>query len=151
MPDMLAPMSLGPEKVKFAYLTEVFYSMMDTVELCQFVWGPAWTLYGPQETVDMVKAITGWDITLDELMAVGMRRINMMRMFNAREGMDRKQDKLSKKFFRALDGGGPTGGIALTHEELESAIDEYYRLAGWTPAGIPTRETLERLELGWIA
>ena len=151
MPNKLPSMSLGPEKVKFAYLTEVFYSMMDTVELCQFVWGPAWTLYGPQETMDFVRATTGWDVTLDELMAVGMRRINMMRMFNAREGMDRKQDKLSKKFFRTLSGTGPTAGIALTHEEIETAIDEYYRLAGWSSNGIPTRDTLEKLDLAWIA
>ncbi len=151
MPEKLAPMSLGPEKVKFAYLTEVFYSMMDTLELCQFVWGPAWTLYGPQETVDMVKATTGWDVTLDELMAIGRRRINMMRVFNAREGMDRKQDKLSKKFFKTLEGTGPTAGIALTHEEIENAIDEYYRLAGWTANGLPKRETLEQLDLAWIA
>ncbi len=150
MPDRLPFQSLGPEKVKFAYLTEVFYSMMDTVELCQFVWGPAWTLYGPKETVDLVRLTTGWDVSLDELMAVGKRRLNMMRMFNAREGMDRKQDKLSKKFFRALAGTGPTAGLALSHEEIENAIDEYYRLAGWTSNGIPTHETLEKLDLGWI-
>ena len=71
MPDKLAPLSLGPDKVKFAYLTEVFYSILDTVELCQFVWGPAWTLYGPKELVEFVKAVTGWDVTLDELMTVG--------------------------------------------------------------------------------
>ncbi len=81
----------------------------------------------------MIKAVTGWDVTMDELMAVGARRLNMMRMFNAREGFDRKQDKLPKKFFKALKGTGPTAGIALTHEEMEAALDEYYRLAGWTP------------------
>jgi aldehyde:ferredoxin oxidoreductase len=151
MPDMLPSMSLGPEKVKFAYLTEVFYSMLDTVELCQFVWGPAWTLYGPQETADMIKAVTGWDVTIDELMAVGARRLNMMRMFNAREGFDRKQDKLPKKFFKALKGTGPTAGIALTHEEMETALDEYYRLAGWTAQGIPTAPTLEGLGLEWVS
>jgi aldehyde:ferredoxin oxidoreductase len=151
MPDMLPSMSLGPAKVKFAYLTEVFYSMLDTLELCQFVWGPAWTLYGPQETADMVKAVTGWDVTIDELMQVGARRLNLMRMFNAREGFDRKQDKLPKKFFKALEGTGPTAGIALTHEELEAALDEYYRLAGWTPDGIPTAATLQKLGIGWAA
>lgn len=151
MPSMLPSMSLGPEKVKFAYLTEVFYSMLDTLVLCQFVWGPAWTLYGPQETADMIKAVTGWDVTVDELMAVGARRLNMMRMFNAREGFDRKQDKLPKKFFNALRGTGPTAGIALTHEEMEAALDEYYRLAGWTPSGVPTAPTLEKLGIGWAA
>ncbi|MCL4530960.1 MAG: aldehyde ferredoxin oxidoreductase family protein, partial [Chloroflexi bacterium] len=145
MPDKLTPLSLDKAKVKFAWLTEVFYSTLDTVELCQFVWGPAWTLYGPKETADMVKAVTGWDVTLDELMAVGMRRLNLMRTFNAREGVDRKADKLPKKFFKALGGSGPTAGMALTHEEMDSAIDEYYRLAGWTADGVPTREALKQL------
>ncbi|HTP02489.1 MAG TPA: aldehyde ferredoxin oxidoreductase family protein [Anaerolineales bacterium] len=147
MPDRLPSLSLGTEKVKFAYLTEVFYSLLDTLELCQFVWGPAWTLYGPAETVDFVKAVTGWDVTLDELMQVGMRRLNLMRVFNAREGFDRKQDKLPKKFFKALGGSGPTAGVALTHEEMDYAIDQYYKMAGWTPMGIPTPETLRRLDI----
>jgi aldehyde:ferredoxin oxidoreductase len=151
MPDMLPGLSLGPEKVKFAYLTEVFYSMLDTVELCQFVWGPAWTLYGPQETADFVSAVTGWDVSIEELMSVGRRRLNMMRVFNAREGFDRKQDKLPKKFFNALKGSGPTAGIALTKDEIETALDEYYRLAGWTPTGVPTEQTLKELGLAWAA
>ena len=37
--------SLTEEKVRFAYETEVFYSMLDSAELCQFVYGPTWTLY----------------------------------------------------------------------------------------------------------
>jgi aldehyde:ferredoxin oxidoreductase len=141
--------SLTPEKVRFAYLTGVFYSMLDSVELCQFVYGPAWTLYGPAETAQMIQAVTGWDITVEELMAVGERRLNLFRTFNAREGLDRKDDKLPKKFFKQLQGAGPTAGIALTHEEVESAIDEYYRLAGWTDNGIPTPETMERLGISW--
>ncbi len=151
MPDKLPDLSLGPEKVKFAYLTEVFYSLLDTLDLCQFVWGPAWTLYGPAETVDFVRAVTGWDVTLDELMAVGARRLNLMRMFNAREGFDRQQDKLPKKFFKALKGSGPTAGVALSHEQMDTAIDQYYELAGWTANGIPTPETLARLEIANVA
>jgi len=149
MPDRLPPLSLGEQKVRFAYLTEVFYSMLDTVELCQFVWGPAWTLYGPQETVAFVRAVTGWDVTLDELMAVGARRLNLLRAFNAREGFDRQADKLPKKFFKALQGAGPTAGVALTQEEIEAAKDAYYRLAGWNEMGIPTSETLRKLDLEW--
>jgi aldehyde:ferredoxin oxidoreductase len=141
--------SLTPEKIRFAYKSQVFYSMLDTVELCQFVWGPAWTLYGPQETVDMIHAATGWDVTVEELLEVGERRLNLFRVFNAREGLTRENDKLPKKFFKALKGTGPTAGIALTHEEVDAAIDEYYRLAGWTPEGVPTRETMERLDIAW--
>jgi aldehyde:ferredoxin oxidoreductase len=141
--------SLTREKVRFAYLTQVFYSLLDSAELCQFVFGPAWTLYGPAETVEMIRAVSGWDITVEELMAVGERRLNLFRIFNAREGLDRKDDKLPKKFFKQLQGAGPTAGIALTHEEIESAIDEYYKLAGWTNNGVPTPETMERLDIAW--
>ena len=151
MPNKLEPMSLGVDKVKFAWLTEVFYSMLDSLELCQFVWGPGWTLYGPKETVDFVKATTGWDVTLEELMAVGIRRLNLMRTFNAREGIDRKADKLPKKFYKALQGTGPTAGIALKEADINFAIDEYYKLAGWTNTGVPTRDSLKKVDIEWAA
>ena len=60
----------------------------------------------------------------------------------------------SGTFFRTPEQAsaiGPTAGIALTHEEIDSAIDEYYRLAGWRPDGIPTAETLQKLDLAWVA
>jgi aldehyde:ferredoxin oxidoreductase len=151
MEDRLPPLSLGVEKVKFAYLTEVFYSMLDSVELCQFVWGPGWTLYGPQDTANLLQAVTGWDVSVDELMKVGARRLNLMRTFNAREGLDRKADKLPKKFYKALQGEGPTAGIALTHPEIEQALDVYYKMAEWTNNGVPTRAGLSRLDLEWAA
>ncbi len=141
--------SLTEEKVRFAYETEVFYSMCDSAELCQFVWGPTWTLYDGKDTVNMLNAVTGWDLTLDELMEVGRRRLNLFRVFNAREGLGRKDDKLPKKFFKALKGTGPTAGFALTHEEVDSAIDHYYKLAGLNSDGAPTPQTLEKLDLAW--
>jgi aldehyde:ferredoxin oxidoreductase len=149
----LKPYSLDADKVNFALKTHQFYSFLDTATLCQFVWGPAWTLYGPDETVEFVRAVTGWaDFTLEELMAVGERRLNMLRLFNAREGLARKDDRLPKKFFKQLAGTGPTANIALTDEEMEQALDLYYEAAGWDKAsGNPTAETLERLELGWAA
>jgi aldehyde:ferredoxin oxidoreductase len=143
--------SLTPEKVRFAYNSQVFYSLLDSAELCQFVWGPAWTLYGPQETADMINAVTGWGMTVDELQEVGARRLNLFRVFNAREGFGRKDDKLPKKFFKALQGIGPTAGKSLTKEEFEGALDDYYRLAGWTNDGVPTPQTLKKYDVEWAA
>lgn len=151
-PERLPYDSLGPEKVRFAFKTQQFYSFLDTADLCQFVWGPTWSLLGPQEAVDLVKAVTGWeDFDLDELMEIGERRINMLRAFNAREGLDRGADKLPAKFFKPLGGTGPTRGVALDPAVIEGALDEYYRLAGWDrQTGNPTPETLDRLGLAWI-
>lgn len=146
----LEPLSLGKDKVKFAYVTEIFYSMLDSVELCQFVWGPAWTLYGPSDVVNLINSVTGWDVNIDEIMSVGARRLNLMRVYNNREGLTRKDDRLPKKFYKALQGEGPTAGIALTHEEIETAIDEYYRLAEWDKEGKPSTEGLKNLGLDWV-
>ena len=146
-----APGTMNAEKVKFAYLTEVFYSALDTFDLCQFVWGPAWTLYGPDETVEMIRAATGWDFTLDEFMKVGERRLNMMRAFNAREGFTRANDILPKRFSQPLQGTGPTTGMVLDPAELEQHKDIYYKLAGWeVSTGNPDPAKLESLGLDWI-
>jgi aldehyde:ferredoxin oxidoreductase len=145
------PGSLNPEKVRFAAYTHIFYSILDTLELCQFIWGPAWTLYGPIELVDLVQAVTGWDVSFHELMKLGERRLNLLRVFNAREGFDRKDDVLPKKFFKPLIGTGPTSGVSLDPAEISTALDLYYQYVGWTPQGNPTHAKLEELGVGWAA
>ena len=149
----LEPDSLGTEKVRFALKTQYFYSFLDTASLCQFVWGPGWELFGPKETVDLVRAVTGWeDFDLDALMEIGERRLNMLRLFNAREGLSRAEDKLPAKFFRPLVGTGPTAGVALDRDVIEHALDEYFEMAGWDVAtGNPTPETAARLGLDWVS
>jgi aldehyde:ferredoxin oxidoreductase len=143
--------SLADEKVRFALQTQYLYSCLDTLNLCQFVFGPAWQLYGPAQLVEAVQYITGWDVTLEELMEVGERRLNMLRAFNAREGLGREADQLPGKMWKALK-GGPSDGWELDPEEIERAKDTYYTLAGWdVETGIPTREKLNALGLDWMA
>ena len=42
-----------------------------------------------------------------------------------------------------------TAGFALTHEEVNSAIDHYYQLAGFNADGAPTPEVLKKLDIEW--
>lgn len=143
--------SMTTEKVRFALKTQQFYSGLDTFGLCQFVFGPAWTLYGPSHAVDLIKAATGWNYSLYEYMQAGERRLNMLRAFNAREGLDRKDDSLPKKIFKPLKGGA-TDGVKLTEEELEQAKDTYYEMSGWdVQTGTPKRIKLQELGIEWVA
>jgi aldehyde:ferredoxin oxidoreductase len=143
---------LSDAKVRFAYRTQCFYSALDSLGLCQFVWGPSWQLYGPSDTVELVRHGTGWDATIDELIEAGERRIHLLRAFNAREGIGKAADVLPKKLFQPLGGKGPTAGVALTTEEFEHARDTYYQLAGFDPTtGYPTRAKLAALGLDWLA
>ena len=128
------------------------YSAMDSLNLCQFVFGPAWQLYGPDDMVELVRAVTGWeDVTFDELQEVGERRLNMLRAFNAREGFDRNDDMLPEKVFKPLK-GGVSDGWKLNRDEFETALDTYFEFCGWdVETGNPTRDKLEELELDWVA
>ena len=144
--------SLGPEKVRYARKTQYLYSAMDSVNVCQFVYGPTWQLYGPDELRDMIHFVTGWDVTIAELLAVGERRLNMLRAFNAREGIDRSQDKLPEKMFKKVLKGGRSDGLKVDQAQFETALDEYFRQNDWdVETGTPTRYKLEQLDLAWVA
>lgn len=156
-PNMLADFEkceaygiLDANKAKFALETQKFYSMLDTLCLCQFAWGPAWQLYGPEELVEFCKYGAGWDATIEELQEVGERRINMMRLFNAKVGFTRENDKLPDKAFLPIKYGEDE--IAqITREDFEKSLDAYYEMAGWDKTtGTPSEETIKRLGLEWI-
>lgn len=141
---------LNEEKVRYALTTQYLYSCMDSVNVCQFVFGPAWQLYSANDLAQTIRVVTGWDVSIDELLILGERRLNMMRAFNARDGLGREADCIPKKLTKSLI-GGKSDGISIDMLDIEKAKDQYYELAGWdVSTGVPTKETLERLGLRWI-
>jgi aldehyde:ferredoxin oxidoreductase len=150
--ELQEPGSITDEKIRFMAETQKVYSVSDTYCLCSFVYGVGWQVYSPEETVEMLGYVTGWDnISLSEILEVGERRINLMRAFNAREGFGKEQDALQKKFFKPLLGPGPNEGVRYTSAQFAQMKETYYRIMGWdTETGLPTQEKLESLGLGWI-
>ena len=141
---------LSADKVRFALTTEYAYSFLDCAGTCQFVWGPAWQLYDMEQLRDVIQAITGWQMNLYEMMQVGQRRLNMMRVFNAREGITKDDEVLSKRGLIALKGGA-TDGVAVPEQEFATARELYYQMAGMDEDGVPTEGTLRALNLDWVA
>ncbi|RLD09974.1 MAG: aldehyde:ferredoxin oxidoreductase [Chloroflexota bacterium] len=138
------------ETVRFAAITQYFYSALDSLSVCQFVFGPSWHLFSPQQLLEMLQLVTGWDVDMDELLRVGERRLNLLRAFNAREGFNSQDDILPPKMFQPLRGGS-SDGIALDENEVKSAIINYYQLVGWdSETGNPTPEKLSELGLDWV-
>lgn len=84
--------------------------------------------------------------TTRELTRVGERIWTLTRLFNAREGVDRRADTVPEE----LLGPGPAGDATprrVDSARFERALDAYYRARGWGPQGLPTRETVDRLGL----
>jgi aldehyde:ferredoxin oxidoreductase len=126
-------------------LQEYWGVMSDAVSLCKFPMIPP----RPLKTglvVELLNAVTGWNFTLEDFLTTGERIFNLARMFNVREGASRKDDLLPLRFEEELKEGG-SAGESYPRKELEKLLDEYYRLRGWNPEGIPTPETLSRLSL----
>ncbi|RJQ44600.1 MAG: aldehyde:ferredoxin oxidoreductase [Anaerolineaceae bacterium] len=138
---------LNAEKARYASITQCLYASMDSLCACQFVYGAGWQLYGPQDLVDVLNAVTGWRITIPDLLDIGKRRIQLMRIFNFREGFTRDNDKLPLKLFQPLIGGA-TDGVKLMKGDFENALDAYYEQMGLQKeSGKPSVETLKALHL----
>jgi aldehyde:ferredoxin oxidoreductase len=142
--------NLNQEKVHFLLTTQYWFSMQDSLNVCNFVFGPSWPLYKPEDLVKAVEAITGWDVSIEELLTVGRRRVNLMRAVNSRQGFTDTEDDLPKKLFQPLV-GGKSDGKAYDREKFEEVKHIYYRLAGWDDQGKPTTATLDALGLEWLS
>jgi len=148
--DPTPPDVLDPEMVRYAVYSQRLISSMDAVCVCKFVYGPAWQLYDLDQWVAALRAITGWNVNLWEMMKVGERRLNLLRAFNAREGVGAEADTLPRKLTVPLTGGA-SDGVAVTDEEFETAKALYYQMVGWDAQGYPTPAKLHELGIGWVA
>jgi aldehyde:ferredoxin oxidoreductase len=99
-----------------------------------------------EDTAELLQAATGWTLTGDDVRKTGERIVNLERMFNAREGIGRKDDTLPWRFLNEpLPEGNPSAGAVV---ELEPMLDEYYRARGWdVVTGLPTEAKLHQLGL----
>ncbi len=119
--------------------------------LCSFSGG--WGDWSRRLFPAMLKAATGIEEFGDMryLGAVSERIINLERAFNVRHGMNRSHDTLPERFLTEPLHTGTAPGEGQMIMGLDNFLDDYYRLRGWSPDGIPTRGKLEQLGLGWLA
>ena len=74
----------------------------------------------------------------------------MARLFNLREGLSRKDDKLPARMQNYHLSGSVTEE-PVTPEELQAGITLFYEMMGWDPeTGVPTSAKLAELELSWV-
>ncbi|MFC1792554.1 aldehyde ferredoxin oxidoreductase C-terminal domain-containing protein, partial [Planctomycetota bacterium] len=143
-----AAASCDLDKVRMTVYSQYFYSLLDTLCLCMFCWGPG-NLFNYRELEELLRYTTGWECTLWELMKVGERRVNMMRQVNARRGFTREHDQLPERLGKALP-DGPAKGKCVNSEAFAGMLNQYYALMGWdSKTGNPTNAKLLELGLEW--
>ena len=136
---------LGPKKVRLAVYEIAWRTFINCIGLCMFM------PYGRDRTVEMIRAVTGWDTNLFELMKAGERALAMARVFNARAGFTAADDRHHPRFAEPL-GSGPHKGSHIDADDLQEAMDLYYAMAGWDKeTGAPTQAKLYELGLNGLA
>lgn len=128
-------LSGGPAHVAAAIGTEDRAAVMDSMILCKFLRGVFTEPF--EEWAALLRPVTGWDVTADELRAVARRIVLAKREFNAREGATTADDVLPR---RMLDtplelGSGRTA--TLTAERLRTMVTGYYAGRGLDAEGRP--------------
>lgn len=139
----------GKAKVQLVKAGQDLYSLNNCLVVCGNQTVP-WN-HRPETMLGLVRSITGWDVTWNELLKVGVRATNLARAFNVREGLSRKDDTIPKRLMDPLPDGAYKGE-AVTERQLNQMLDCYYQIMGWDQTtGIPREETLRSLGLDFAA
>jgi len=115
-------------------------AMVDSTGTCLFTMS-AW---GTEQFQQQIAASLGPQWTSERLLLTGERIWNLERQFNLNAGFTAADDTLPP---RLLEDPVPSGVAKGRVAELSVMLPEYYALRGWSPKGVPTSETLERLGL----
>ncbi|MFX1328341.1 MAG: aldehyde ferredoxin oxidoreductase family protein [Promethearchaeota archaeon] len=125
-------------------LTTSFHQVLNSAGLCSFS-----TLFGPYPFIDLIHTFTGWNISIDELIQVGLRIQTLRQSFTLREGVNIASNRLSGRVTgHPPDEKGPTKGVSIEYLDFYKG---YCNEMGWNPEnGYPLKETLMDLDLGFV-
>ncbi len=109
--------------------------LRNQVGLCHFLG------YDDDQSLQILRGVTGWDLSAEELVTTAHRALTMARLFNLREGFGRADDALPPRFMEDLP-----KHKGVSREQQDQVVTDYYRDLGWNEeTGRPTPATLERL------
>ncbi|MFW9943729.1 MAG: aldehyde ferredoxin oxidoreductase family protein [Candidatus Sifarchaeia archaeon] len=136
--DLMA-VELKPELVK---TQQDLFCLINSIGMCLF----ATFALNLKQITSFLHEATGIEAfaSSHELMKMGERVNNLVRLFNIREGLTKDLDTLPKRFFEETLNEGLSKGRVV---ELEQLMEEYYSVRGWDSDGIPTEEKLEELAI----
>ena len=115
------------DSVRHAIDSEDKAALMDSLILCKFLRRVFEDFH--TEAAGMLRAVTGWDVTADELRDTAQRIVAAKRQFNLLAGCTPEEDTLPDRF---LDTPLPNDPEAsLSRERLQQLVAEYHRQRGW--------------------
>ena len=136
---------LNADKVRAYTRASLWAWLVNHLGLCQFI---PWTR---DQTVQLVRAITGWETNVFELQLAAQRGVTMARAFNLREGLTPADDVLPARMSTPFKSGS-INEKPVHPETLALCRSTFYGMMGWDPeTGVPTLAKLQELDIEWVA
>jgi aldehyde:ferredoxin oxidoreductase len=126
--------------------SQCFTAVGDSLVICRFIAERGVGTPLNEDMVHMVNSVTGWNLQLEDLEKIGERIYNLEHLINIRRGFRREDVTLPYRVMNEPIPDGPAKGRYCTRADLDSMLDQYFRLRGWDRNGVPTDEKL--IELG---
>jgi aldehyde:ferredoxin oxidoreductase len=104
------------------------HQVMNGLGLCMFT-----NLTGGLPWLDLLNALTGWQMTAPDLLLAGERIQNLRAAFNLREGIKPGDFKAHPRMLGEGDGNLTSGPLKGVRVPLESLKADYYRAMSWNP------------------
>jgi aldehyde:ferredoxin oxidoreductase len=99
------------------------------------------------ELAEMMKLVTGWDFTLEELVKAGERIFTLQRLMNLKLGYDSKNEGLPELLLKPLD--GPSERHV---PDVEAQLDTWYKYRKWSrKTGKPSKSKIAALGLSELS
>jgi aldehyde:ferredoxin oxidoreductase len=117
--------------------------IVNCIGMCSFVYG---CLSSVDAVAEFMSAVTGWDMTTEELLKSGERIANIRLAFNLREGLNPVKFKVPDRVIgRPPKTEGPTAGVTVDEAQL---YGDYLEVMDWDPeTGRPSKRKLRELGL----
>jgi aldehyde:ferredoxin oxidoreductase len=115
------------DNVRHAIETEDKAALMDSLILCKFLRGIFDDFHG--EMAEVLRHVTGWNVTAGELRETARRIVRAKREFNLLAGWTPAEDTLPARFLGTPLPNDPAA--SLSAETLEALVTEYHRQRGW--------------------
>ncbi len=102
------------------------------------------TWLGKMKLMENIESVTGWKLSIEDLITIGERIQNLRRMFNVKHGII-DTDINPRALGNPPQKKGPLKGVSIPLDEMKK---QFFSEMGWKPEnGVPMKETLERLQL----
>jgi aldehyde:ferredoxin oxidoreductase len=125
-------------------------AMNDSLCLCTFCSSGVWGNDTDKIVTNMLNPLCGWTWKTDDYWMAAKRILTAERVFNVREGISSKDDRLPKRMFAEKLPEGPKKGVVFTEEDHKKFSTDAYKLLGWDDKGIPTEEALKAYSLEFL-